>query len=43
MHFLHCNFFLAKVAKAEESNDNYQREMILHSSAVQELLLLKVD
>nr|CAB3267195.1 nucleoprotein TPR [Phallusia mammillata] len=30
-----------QVTKAEEANDNYQREMILHSSAVQQLRDLK--
>uniref|UniRef100_H2YYC5 Nucleoprotein TPR n=1 Tax=Ciona savignyi TaxID=51511 RepID=H2YYC5_CIOSA len=31
----------AQVAKAEEANDNYQREMILHASAMKELMQLK--
>jgi len=32
-----------QVSKAEEANDNYQREMILHASAMQQLLGLKVQ
>nr|XP_018671495.1 nucleoprotein TPR isoform X2 [Ciona intestinalis] len=30
-----------QVAKAEEANDNYQREMILHSNAMKELIQIK--